>query len=53
MKFQPNSFNSVQLTERIKNCIYKENNLKNNYARVIALVYGTSSECALQMHGVR
>ena len=22
MKFQPNSFNSVQLTERTRNCIY-------------------------------
>ena len=32
MKFQPNSFNSVQLTERIRNCIYlhyKGDNFKN------------------------
>ena len=37
MKFQPNSFNSVQLTERTRNCIYlryKGNNLKNTHARV-------------------
>ena len=34
MKFQPNSFNSVQLTERTQNCInlrYKGDNLKNIY----------------------
>ena len=34
MKFQPNSFNSVQLTERTRNCIYlryKGDYLKNIY----------------------
>ena len=52
MKFQPNSFNSVQLTERTRNCIYlcyKGNNLKNIHARVMVLVHDTSSQCALQM----
>ena len=29
MKFQPNSFNSVQLTERIRNCIYLHYNGDN------------------------
>ena len=53
MKFQPNSFNSVQLTERTRNCIYlhvcyKGNNLKNTHARVMVLVHDTSSQCALQ-----
>ena len=46
MKFQPNSFNSVQLTERTRNCIYlryKGDNLKNIYARVMVLVHDTSS----------
>ena len=55
MKFQPNSFNSVQLTERTRNCIYlcyKGNNLKNIHARVMVLVYDTSSQCALQMYEV-
>ena len=55
MKFQPNSFNSVQLTERTKNCIklcYKWNNLKNKHAIVMVLEHDTSSECALQMHEV-
>ena len=55
MKFQPNSFNSVQLTERTRNCInlhYKGDNLNNIYARVIFLVHDTLSECALQMYGV-
>ena len=49
MKFQPNSFNSVQLTERTRNCIYlhyKGDNLKNIYARVMVLVHDTSSQCA-------
>ena len=49
IKFQPNSFNSVQLTERTRNCIYlcyKGNNLKN----VMVLVHGTLSQCALQMY---
>ena len=52
MKFQPNSFNSVQLTELTK-CpylCYKGNNLINKRARVMILVHDTSSECALQMY---
>ena len=55
MKFQPNSFNSVQLTERTRNCIYlcyKGDNLKNIYARVMVLVHDTSSQCAFQMYEV-
>ena len=55
MKFQPNSFNSVQLTERTRNCIllcYKGDNLKNIYARVMVLVHDTSSHCALQVYEV-
>ena len=51
MKFQPNSFNSVQLTERTQNCIYlcyKVYNLKNIHARVMVLVHDTSSQFALQ-----
>ena len=55
MKFQPNSFNSVQLTERTRNCIYlrcKGENLKNIYARAMVLVHDTSSRCALQMYEV-
>ena len=55
MKFQPNSFNSVQLTERTQNCIYlryKEDNFKNIYARIMVLVHDTSSQCALQMYEV-
>ena len=55
MKFQPNSFNSVQLTEQTQNCIYlryKGDNLKNIYARVMVLVDDTSSQCALQMYEV-
>ena len=55
MKFQPNSFNSVQLTERTGNCIhlcYKENNLKTIYARAMVLVHDMSSQCALQMYEV-
>ena len=46
MKFQTNSFNTVQLTERTRNCIYlcyKGDNLKNIYARVMVLVHDTSS----------
>ena len=53
MKFQPNSFNSVKLTERTRNCIYlcnKGNNLKNIHAIVMVLVHDTSSQCALQMY---
>ena len=53
MKFQPNSFNSVQLTELTRNCIYlcsKGNNLKNTKARLMALVHDSSSQCALQMY---
>ena len=55
MKFPPNSFNSVQLTERTRNCIYlcyKENDLKNIHARVMVLVHDTSFQCALQMYEV-
>ena len=55
MKFQPNTFNSVQLTERTKNCVklsYMGNNLKYIHARVMVLVHDTLSECALQMHEV-
>ena len=55
MKFQSNSFNSVQLTERTRNCIYlryKGDNLKNIYARVMVLVHDTSSQCAIQMYEV-
>ena len=49
MKFQPNSFNSFQLTEWTRNCIYlcyKGDNLKNIYARVMVLMHDTSSQCA-------
>ena len=55
MKFQPNSFNSVQLTERTQNCIYlcyKGNNLENMHVRAMVLVHDTSSQCALQMYEV-
>ena len=55
MKFQPNSFNNVQLTERTRNCIYlryKGDNLKNTHARVMVLVHDPLSKCALQMYGV-
>ena len=55
MKFQPKSFNSVQLTERTKNFIelcYKGYNLRNKHAKVVVLVHDTSSECALQMYEV-
>ena len=55
MKFQPNSFNSVQLTERTGNCIYlryKGDNLKHIFARVMVLVHDTLSQCALQMYEV-
>ena len=54
MKFQPNSFNSVQLTKRTKiafsfvtsRIIWKIN------ARDMVLVHNTSSECGLQMYEV-
>ena len=55
MKFQPNSFNSIQLTERTRNCIYlcyKGNNLENIQSRVMVLVHDTSSYCALQLYEV-
>ena len=55
MKFQPNSYNSVQLTVRTRHCIYlryKRDNLKNIHARVMALVHDTSSECGLQIYEV-
>ena len=53
MKIQPNSFNSVKLTEQTQNCIdlrYKGDNLKTIYAKVLVLVHDTSSQCALQMY---
>ena len=55
MKFQPNGLNSVQLTERTRNCnylLYKGDNMKNTHARVMVLVHDTSSQCALQMYEV-
>ena len=55
MKFQPDSFKSVQLTQLIRNCIYlgyKGDNLKNIYARVMVLVHDMSSKCTLQMYEV-
>ena len=57
MKFQLNSFYSVQLTEWTQNCnylCYKGNNLKNIHvhARVMVLVHDTSSQCAFQMYEV-
>ena len=55
IKFQPNSFDSVQLTERTQNCIYlryKGDKLKNIYASVMVLVHDTLSQCALQMYEV-
>ena len=55
MKSQPNSFNSVQLTELTKICIYlcyKGNHLKNKQAWAKVLVHDTLSECALQMYEV-
>ena len=55
MKFQPNSFNCVQLTERTDNCIYlcyKGNNLNNKHVSVMILGHDTLSECALQMYEV-
>ena len=50
MKFQPNSFKSVLLTERTNNCIYLC--YKGNNAKVMVLVHDTLSECALQMYEV-
>ena len=55
MKFQPNSFNSVQLSERTRNrnnLHYKRDNLKNIYAIVMVLVHDTTSQCALLMYEV-
>ena len=55
MKFQPNSFNSIQLAERSRNCIYlryKGDNLKKIYARAVVIVHDTSSQCVLQMYEV-
>ena len=55
MKFQLNSFNNVQLTERTRNCIYLRNkgdNLKNTHARVKVFGHDTLSRCALQMYEV-
>ena len=48
MKFQLNSFSSVQLTERTRNCIYlcyMGNNLKNIHARAMVFVHDMS-QCA-------
>ena len=53
MKFRPNRFNRVQLTERTQNCIhlcYKGNNLKNEHAKIVVQVHDISSECAFQMY---
>ena len=53
MKFQPNSFNSVQLTERSQNYIYlccKGNNLKNINGRVMVLEHDSSLQYALQIY---
>ena len=55
IKFQPNSFNIVQLTERTRNCIYlsyQGNNLKIIHAGVKVLVHDMSSQCALQIYEV-
>ena len=54
MKFQPNSFNSVQPSEQTKLhlVMLQGNNLKNKHARVMVLEHDMSSECALQMNGV-
>ena len=55
MKFQLNSFNSVQLTERTRYSIYlcsKGNTVKNIHARVMVLVHDMSSQCALQMYKI-
>ena len=53
MRFQPNTFYGVQLTERTRNCIYlryKGDKLKNTHASVIVLVHDTTSQYALQMY---
>ena len=53
MQFQPNSFNSVQLTERTQNRIYscyKGDDLKNIHARFMVLLHDTSAQCVLQMY---
>ena len=57
MQFQSNSFDSVQITERTRNCIYlryKGDYLKKIiiYARVMVLVHDMSCQCALQMYEV-
>ena len=55
MKFQPNSFNSVQLSEWTRSCIYlcyKGDNLENINARVMVLVHDMSSQCALPIYEV-
>ena len=46
MKFQSNSFNRLQLTERTRNCIYlryKGDDLINLHARNMVLVHDTST----------
>ena len=53
MKFRPNRFNRVQLTERTQNCIqlcYKGNNLKKEHARGVVQVHYSLSKCAFQMY---
>ena len=54
MKFQPNSFNSVQLRAdtTLHLLSYKGNKLKNIHARVMVLAHDTSPQCALQMYEV-
>ena len=55
MKFRPNRFISVQLTERTQNCIqlcYKVNNLKNEHALAMLHVHDMSPDGALKMYEV-
>ena len=54
MKFQPNSFNSVQLIEQTIAISYvkREIILKNKHAIDMVPMHDTSSECALQMYEV-
>ena len=47
MKVQPNSFNSVILIERTRNCIYL-----CIHARVMVLEHDTLSHCAVQVYEV-
>ena len=55
MKFHLNSFNGCQLTEWTRTSIandQREITQKNIQSRVMVLVHGTSSQCALQMYEV-